>query len=215
MPRNLCGVGAEAATQDRRLTKPIFTELDVGASVSVGAACRRRLLKQSIWEDLMARYLRRQIAFVFALAAGTALFAAMASAQMMAHQGTAADAKAMLEKTVGAIKADKTKAIDEINKAENGFMVGDIYPFCFNLSDGVNVAVASPNAKALIGKDVRTFKDATGDNFGARIYAAAKEGQINEVSYMFPKPGPDKTPAAKVSFVTAVADLGCGVGYYK
>ena len=62
---------------------------------------------------------------------------------------------------------------------------------------------------------MRTFKDATGDKFGARIYAAAKEGQVNEVSYMFPKPGPDKTPAPKVSFVTAVAGLGCGVGYYK
>jgi hypothetical protein len=32
---------------------------------------------------------------------------------------------------------------------------------------------------------------------------------------MFPKAGPDKTPVAKVSFVTAVGDLGCGVGYYK
>jgi hypothetical protein len=49
----------------------------------------------------------------------------------------------------------------------------------------------------------------------ARLYAAAKEGQINEVSYKFAKPGPDKTPVDKVSFVTAVADLGCGVGYYK
>ena len=32
---------------------------------------------------------------------------------------------------------------------------------------------------------------------------------------MFPKPGPDKTPRLKASFVTAVAGLGCGVGYYK
>jgi hypothetical protein len=32
---------------------------------------------------------------------------------------------------------------------------------------------------------------------------------------MFPKPGADKTPAPKVSFVTKVNDLGCGVGYYK
>jgi signal transduction histidine kinase len=173
------------------------------------------LLKQSIWEDLMALYVRRKIAFVFALAAGAALFAATASAQMMAHQGTAADAKAMLDKTVAAIKADKAKTLDEINKGENGFLMGDIYPFCFNLSDGTNVAVANPNAKALIGKDVRTFKDATGDNYGERLFAAAKEGQVNEVSYMFPKPGPDKTPAQKVSFVTAANGLGCGVGYYK
>ncbi len=163
----------------------------------------------------MALYVRRQIALAFALAAGAALFATTVSAQMMAHQGTADDAKAMLNKTVAAIKADKAKALEDINAGTNGFLVGDIYPFCFNLSDGLNVAVASPNAKPLMGKDVRTFKDATGDDFGARIYAAAKEGQVNEVSYKFAKPGPDKTPVPKVSFVTAVAGLGCGVGYYK
>jgi signal transduction histidine kinase len=130
-------------------------------------------------------------------------------------QGTAADAKAMLEKAVAAIKADKAMALEQINAGTNGFLVGDIYPFCFNLSDGLNIAGGNPNDKALRGKDVRTFKDATGDNFGARLYAAAKEGQVNEVSYKFVKPGPDKTPVDKVSFVTAVAGLGCGVGYYK
>jgi hypothetical protein len=41
------------------------------------------------------------------------------------------------------------------------------------------------------------------------------EGQMTEVSYMFPKPGADKTPVPKVTFVTRVGDLGCGVGYYK
>ncbi len=66
----------------------------------------------------MARYVRRQIAFVFALSAGAALFAATASAQMMAHQGTAADAKAMLEKTVAAIKADKAKILSTTSTKE-------------------------------------------------------------------------------------------------
>ena len=47
------------------------------------------------------------------------------------------------------------------------------------------------------------------------IYDAAKEGQVNEVSYMSPKAGADKTWVPKASFVTAVAGLGCGVGYYK
>jgi signal transduction histidine kinase len=152
---------------------------------------------------------RAPIAYALAFAAASAMFATAALAL-----GTADDAKAMLEKTVAAIKADKAKTLDEINKGENGFLAGDIYPFCFNLSDGTNVAVANPNAKALIGKDVRTFKDATGDNYGERLYAAAQKGS-GEVSYMFPKPGPDKTPAQKVSFVTAVDGLGCGVGYYK
>ena len=59
---------------------------------------------------------------------------------------------------------------------------------------------------------MRTFKDAAGDAYGQRIYDAAKEGQVNQVSYKCPKPGPDKTPVPKVSFVTAVAGPGCGVG---
>ena len=32
---------------------------------------------------------------------------------------------------------------------------------------------------------------------------------------MWPRPGSDKTPVAKVSFVTKVGDVGCGVGYYN
>jgi hypothetical protein len=50
--------------------------------------------------------------------------------------------------------------------------------------------------------------------YGPRLYGAAKEGQVNEVSYMSPKAGADKTWVPKVSLVTAVAGLGCGVGYY-
>jgi signal transduction histidine kinase len=130
-------------------------------------------------------------------------------------QGTAADANAMLKKTVAAIKADKAKTLDQINKGENGFLMGDIYPFCFNLSDGKIVAVANPNAKQLLGTDSRMLKEPSGKVYGQELYDAAKDGQINEVSYMFPKPGPDKTPVPKVSFVTRVGDLGCGVGYYK
>jgi len=153
---------------------------------------------------------RRSIAYALALAVCVSFSASAAFAL-----GTAADAKAMLEKTVTALKADKAKTLDEINAGTNGFLQGDIYPFCFNLSDGKNVAVANPNAKGLIGKDIRTLKDPTGDAFGQRIYDAAKEGQVNEVSYKFPKPGTDKTPAPKVSFVTATDGIGCGVGYYK
>jgi hypothetical protein len=53
--------------------------------------------------------------------------------------------------------------------------------------------------------------------FGQELYVAAQkpEGQITEVSYMFPKPGTTAPAVAKVSFVTRVGDLGCGVGYYK
>src|SRR3984893_2726198 len=93
-----------------------------------------------------------------ALGAMAVLFSTTAFAQ-----GTAADPKAMLEKTVAAIKADKAKTLDQINKAKTSFLVGDIYPFCFNLSDGLLVAVGNPSVKGLLGKDARTFKDPTDD----------------------------------------------------
>ena len=48
-----------------------------------------------------------------ALGAMAVLFSTTAFAQ-----GTAADAKAMLERTVAAIKADKAKTLDQINKGE-------------------------------------------------------------------------------------------------
>jgi len=132
-------------------------------------------------------------------------------------QGTAADAKAMLDKTVATLKADKAKTLDTINKGEGGFLKGDIYPFCSNVSDDKIVAVANPNAKQLLGTDGRILKDSTGKAYGLELYAAAQkpEGQITEVSYLFPKPGADTTPVQKVSFVTKVGDLICGVGYYK
>ena len=145
-----------------------------------------------------------------------ALLVALGSATTAFAQGTAVEAKAMLEKAVAAVKADKTKALDIFNKGESGFLDRDLYPFCFNVSDGKIVAVGNPNAKRLIGQDSRTFKDPNGKMYGVENYAAAQkpEGQITETSsYMFPKMGSD-TLAPKVSFVTRVGDLGCGVGYY-
>jgi hypothetical protein len=52
-------------------------------------------------------------------------------------------------------------------------------------------------------------------NRASEIDGEVPEGQIIEVSYMSPKPGADKTWVPKASLVTAVAGLGCGVGYYK
>jgi hypothetical protein len=140
-----------------------------------------------------------------------------AFAQQTGQFGNADQAKAMLAKAVAAVKADKTKALDMFAKGEGGFLDRDLYPFCFNVSDGKVLPFANPNAKQLFGLDVRTEKDTTGKAFGLELYAAAQkpEGQITEVSYMFAKPGADTKPVPKVSFVTRAGDLGCGVGYYK
>ena len=125
-------------------------------------------------------------------------------------QGTAPEAKAMLDKAVAAVKADKAKALASFKAGTDGFKDRDLYPFCFSIPEGISL-VGPPS---VLGKDVRTLKDATGKAFGEELYKSADEGKINEVNYMFPKPGQTE-PSAKVSFVTKVGDLGCGVGYYK
>ncbi len=152
------------------------------------------------------------------IAAATTVVLALSTTAFAQQYGTADEAKAMLMKAVAAVKADKAKALDMFNKGEGGFLDRDLYVFCGNVSDGKAIASGNPNGRQVLGMDTRTLKDATGKAFGAELYAAYQkpEGQISEVSYMFPRPGADKTPAAKVSLVTRVSDdLGCGVGYYK
>jgi len=142
----------------------------------------------------------------FAMTLCTAAFA-------QAQYGTAAEAKAMLEKAVAAVKADKEKALATFNKGEGGFKDRDLQPFCFNISDGKIVATTVPS---LLGTDIRTLKDKTGKEFGKEGYQSAVEGKLTETTpYQFPRPGTDPTLFQKVSFVTKVGDLGCGVGYFK
>lgn len=133
--------------------------------------------------------------------------------------GTAEEAKALLVKAVAAVKADKAKGLETIAKVDGGFRDRDLYPYCFNISDGTLHPFANPNLKAVFGKDYRTLKDPKGFNFGQAIFdmvTKKPEGEINVVGgMMLPKPGPDTTPVAKTVYVTKVGDLGCGVGYYN
>ena len=154
----------------------------------------------------MLHQLMISVVFVVALTLSTAAIA------QQAQFGTAAEAKAMLERAVAAVKADKAVALALFNKGEGGFKDRDLQPFCFNVSDGKITAATVPN---LLGTDIRALKDKNGKEFGQEIYQAAIEGKITEVSYMFPRPGTDPTLFEKVSFVTGAADLGCGVGYFK
>lgn len=144
---------------------------------------------------------------VLMVVATIALAAGLAQA---AEYGTGEDAKAMLEKAVAAVKTDKAKALEAFNACVEGFKDRDLYPFCTNAADGV--IVAHPT---LVGKQVRDLKDKNGFAFGEEMMKVADtEGKVAEVAYMWPRPGSD-TPVQKVSFVTKVGELVCGVGYYQ
>ena len=131
-----------------------------------------------------------------------------AGAALAAEYGTAAEAKAMLEKAVAAVKADKATALGQFTQGQGGFKDRDLYPFCGG-PDGNFTAHPS-----LVGKSMKELKDKTGKPLGAEMYQVAKEGTVSEVAYMWPRPGATD-PVQKVSYVTKVGDQVCAVGYYK
>lgn len=122
--------------------------------------------------------------------------------------GSADEAKAMLEKAVAALKADKAAALSQFAKGEGGFKDRDLYPFCGG-PDGNFTAHPT-----LTGKSLRDLKDKSGKPLGEEIYSTAQEGRISEVNYMWPRTG-GTDPVQKVSYVTRVGDQVCAVGYYK
>jgi signal transduction histidine kinase len=148
----------------------------------------------------------KKVGFVLTFVLSVAAVATLVAAQ--AQYGTAAEAKAMLEKAVAALKANKAKALGEFTKGEGGFKDRDLYPFCGG-PDGNFTAHPT-----LVGKSLKDLKDKAGKPLGAEMYKVAQEGKISEVSYMWPRPGQTE-PVQKVSYVTKVGDQVCAVGYYK
>lgn len=155
--------------------------------------------------------------FIIALASGAVLaLSSTAFAQSMQPPG-ALQARAMLRNVVTEVKVNREQAFDMFNKDSGRFRDGDLYVFCFNAGDGKFVAEGNPNARDLLGQDIRTLKDPSGKAFGKQIFAAGRkpEGKVTEVSYQFARPN-DPKPFAKTSFVTKVdKEYACGVGYYK
>jgi signal transduction histidine kinase len=126
--------------------------------------------------------------------------------------GTAAEAKAMLEKAISALKANQADALAKFVSPVGGFRDRDLYVYCFDTSSGKFTAHVNP---ALMGTDVRALKDAKdGSPLGQKIFDSVKDGVIITVSYNFPKPG-STVPVPKEAFITKVGNQGCGVGYYK
>lgn len=131
-----------------------------------------------------------------------------AQAQQMQH-GSAAEARAMLDRAVAAVRADKTEALNSFNAATNGFRDRDLYPFCVDVQAGIYTAHPT-----LRGKQVLDPNDASGHAYGEAILRGGTEGTVNEVAYSFPRPsGGGAVP--KATYVTKIGDQICGVGYYQ
>ena len=138
-------------------------------------------------------------------------------AEQSLESGTADEARSMLTRAVAAVRADQDAAINAFNRGEDGFLDRDLYPFCIRASDGMIVAQGGPLSDVYLGRNIRELTDAVGKAYGEEIFQAAQkpEGEISEVSYMFPRPIENSDPVDKISFIRRVGDLGCGVGYYR
>jgi len=151
--------------------------------------------------------MNRKISTSVLAAVALLLGVAVAVAQQF---GTAAEAKAMLEKAAAALKSNEADALAKFNSPTGGFRDRDLYVFCFDMTTGKFNAHVNP---ALMGTDARALK-VKDQPVGQMVFAAAKEGTVTTVDYDFPKPGTTQ-PVPKESYVTRVGNEGCGVGYYK
>jgi signal transduction histidine kinase len=163
------------------------------------------------WENTKENVMNKRI-FTAALMTSALLWSAgLVSAQ---SSGTAAEARAMLDNAVAALKANEATALASFNdKSNTKFHDRDLYVFCYNMSDGKFTAHTN---SAMMGTDVRALK-AKDDPLGQRIFDTINKssgGSVLTVDYNFPKPGTTE-PVPKQSFVTKVGNQGCGVGYYK
>jgi len=128
--------------------------------------------------------------------------------------GSAAEAKAMFDRAISALKANEAAALSAFNDKNNKeYRDRDLYVFCYSMSDGKFTAHPNP---ALMGTDVRDLK-IKDDPLGQRAFYGVKnspEGSVSTFDYLFPKPGSTE-PVPKQSFETRIGNQGCGVGYYK
>jgi hypothetical protein len=122
--------------------------------------------------------------------------------------GTREQAKALFERAIAVLKADKERALDLFTSGHGGFIDRDLYVFCGG-PDGM--VTAHPY---FMGFNLKDFKDKTGKPVGEELYASAKEGEISEITYKWLQPGGGDEQVDKVSFYTKFDDQICGVGFY-
>jgi hypothetical protein len=127
---------------------------------------------------------------------------------------TADDARAMLDRAIAALKANKVAALAAFNDEKNkDFHDRDLYIFCFSLPDGNFTAYQSPLMLGTNVRELKLDKDAIGQR-AYEIVATAAEGDVVSMDFSFPKPG-SKVPATKQSLETRIGNQACGVSYFK
>lgn len=144
------------------------------------------------------------------------LMGALVTGAAFADQGTPDEAKAMVEKAITAIKADKEGAFAKINDAKDTeFHDRDLYVFVIS-TDDKGTFIAHGTKPALVGKDLIGLKDPDGVPLVKNFIELVNSKGEGWSDYKWPHPETKKnTP--KSSYVKKVdgEDFLVGVGVYK
>jgi hypothetical protein len=135
------------------------------------------------------------------------MIGALPTPSSAADTGSAAEARAMLEKAVVALKANKAEALAMFQKGEGGFKDRDLVVTCIG-PDGT--LSAHPVVK---GSHVRYLLAADGTLPYQEMLKVAQEGKTDEIGFPIVRPH-TTTPVRRVAYFTKVGDQVCNVGYH-
>lgn len=128
-----------------------------------------------------------------------------------APNGTADEAKVLVEKAVKLIGAEGNKAYAAFDNPAGPFVDRDLYIFVIDLKGTV---VSHGANKALIGKSLFNLKDADGKAFIQEMIGVANDKGEGWIDYHWPNPVSKKVEG-KSSFIKKIGDVFVGVGVYK
>ena len=132
--------------------------------------------------------------------------------------GTKEEAKELLLRATNLLKADEIVGLTMMTVQSGGFIVKDLYPFCFD--DKLTIVSHPYN----LGATMKDLKDINGNSVTKIIMANAKDGEISEITYNFGRyvSGDNKLPEEyldsslkKTALYTRAGKYYCMSGYYK
>jgi signal transduction histidine kinase len=149
---------------------------------------------------------------MMAVAIAVLAFAGIQLTALAGANGTADEAKTMVDKAATLLAAEgKEKAFPIFDDPAGGFVDRDLYVFVLDFN---GTTVAHGVNKALIGKSLINVKDADGKAFIKDIIQLANTSGEGWVDYKWPNPTTKKIED-KSSYVKKVGDVIVGVGIYK
>ena len=121
------------------------------------------------------------------------------------------DARYMLKEAVKAVNKDEGSALKWFTEMSHGFRTEELYVFCIGPD---HVMDAHPDPKINHTDILQSLIDTNNFHFGEIMWNQAKEGQVSDITYLWPRLETSK-PSIKHTMFTKVRDQICAVGYYE